>query len=126
MEHIKRFNEELSINDPENFDSEDVSRSLSDWWIDCNESLPKHNQLVVTYAPESQMTKVNICEFKKGISKKEREQMGGTERARTIKACDEEGNNRKPYCFKVSGGPGQYFGQEVTHWMPLPSDPDTI
>jgi hypothetical protein len=132
MKHIKKFNEELSVDNPENFDSEEVSMSLSDWWISCDDALPKHNQLVVTYAPESQMSKVNICEFKKGISKEERKQMSGgyayvdTERARRIKVGDEDGNNRKPYCFKVSGGPGQYFGQEVTHWMPLPSDPGTI
>ena len=123
MKQIKKFNELLSNED---FNSEDISMSLSDWWISCDEVLPKNHQVVIIYSPSSQMGKVNICEFKKGISKEERKQMGGTERARTTKTGDEEGNNRKPYCFKVSGGPGQYFGQEVTHWMPLPSDPGTI
>ena len=125
MKHLRRFNEELSIDDPENFDSEDISRSLADWWISCEEALPKPNQVVIVYAKESQMADYSICTFLKGISSEERKQMAGTERALTFKAADEHSNNRKPYCWKKFG-PGTYFGQDVTHWMPLPSAPDTI
>lgn len=125
MKYLKRFNEELSIEDPENFDSEDISRSLADWWISCEEALPKPDQIVIVYAKESQMFDYGICTFQKGISMEEREQMDGTQRALTFKAADEYNNNRKPYCWKKFG-PGTYFGQDVTHWMPLPSAPDTI
>ena len=125
MKHIRKFNEELSIDDPENFDSEDISRSLADWWISCEEALPKPNQVVIVYAKESQMADYSICTFEKGISMEERRQMDGTERALRFKAADEHSNNRKPYCWRKFG-PGTYFGQEVTHWMPLPSAPDTI
>lgn len=126
MKYLKRFNEELSIDDTENFDSEDISRSLADWWISCEETLPKPNQVVIVYAKESQMADYSICTFEKGISMKERTQMAGTQRALIIKAADEHDNNRKPYCWKRKLSPGSYFGQDVTHWMPLPSAPDTI
>lgn len=131
MKHIRKFNEELSIDDPESFDSEDVSRSLADWWISCEEALPKPNQVVIVYAKESQMADYSICTFQKGISIEERKQMAGSDsnillqRSLTYTASDEHNNNRKPYCWKKFG-PGTYFGQEVTHWMPLPSAPDTI
>jgi hypothetical protein len=125
MKHIRKFNEELSIDDPENFDSEDISRSLADWWISCEEALPKPNQVVIVYAKESQMADYSICTFEKGISMEERRQMAGTERALRFKAADEHGNNTNPYCWRKFG-PGTYFGQDVTHWMPLPSAPDTI
>jgi len=123
MKQIKKFNELLSNED---FNSEDISMSLSDWWISCDEVLPKNHQVVIVYSPSSQMGKVNICEFAKGITKEERKQMGGSDRARSIKPSDEHGSNERPYYFKVHKGPGSYFGQEVTHWMPLPSDPGTI
>ena len=123
MKHIKNFieiNEEFTLED-----SEDISISLAGWWIPCSELLPENRQLVIIYSPKSQMGKKNICQFHKGISKKEREEMGGSERARTVEFGDEDGNNMKPYAFKVYKGPGQYFGQEVTHWMPLPADPNS-
>ena len=126
MKHLRKFNEELSIDNPETFDSQEVSDSLSDWWIDCNEALPKPNQVVIVYAPKSQMYSFCVCKFEKGISTEERKQLAGTERALTFKASDEHSNNRKPYCWSKAGGPGTYFGQDVTHWMPLPSDPETI
>lgn len=123
MKHIRRFNEELSVDDT--FDSEEISSSLADWWISCEDHLPKPNQDVIVYVPKSQMQDYSICTFLKGISLEERKEMNGNERARTIKDADESGNNKKPYCWKRRG-PGTYFGQEVTHWMPLPSKPGTF
>lgn len=38
--------------------------------------------------------------------------------------ADEHGNNRKPYCWIANGGPMTWFGQEVSHWMPLPERPN--
>lgn len=125
MKHIRRFNEELSIEDLENFDLDDISRSLADWWISCDQALPKPDQDVIVYAPESQIANYSICTFEKGISMEERKQMTGTQRALTFKAADEHSNNRKPYCWRKFG-PGTYFGQDVTHWMPLPSEPGSI
>ena len=123
MKYIKMFtqiNEEFTLED-----SEDISISLAGWWIPLSELTPEHKQLIIVYAPNSQMNKVNICQFLKGISKEERQEMSGSERARTIQFGDEDGNNKRPYAFKVHMGPGQYFGQEVTHWMPLPAKPNS-
>ena len=123
MKHIKKFtqiNEEFTLED-----SEDISISLAGWWIPCSELTPENKQIVIVYAPKSQMSKVGICQFLKGISKEERQSMSGSERARTVKFGDEDGNNKRPYAFKVHMGPGQYFGQEVTHWMPLPAEPNS-
>ena len=44
-------------------------------------------------------------------------------RSNLYKACDVHGNNRVPYCWNANGGPMEWFGQNVTHWMPLPEPP---
>lgn len=110
----------------EEFETDDISQSLSDWWISCDEQLPENGQLVIIFAPKAQMSKINICRFKRGISAKEREELrlSGDERGRTFDGADEHANNRKPYKWDVQG-PGSYFGQEVTHWMPIPDSPDS-
>ena len=72
------------------------------------------------------MSKINICRFERGISAKEREELklSGDERWRSYSGSDEHDNNRKPYKWDVQG-PGSYFGQDVTHWMPIPDSPDS-
>lgn len=119
-----RYHNESKVN--EEFETDDISQSLSDWWIACDEQLPEDRQLVITYSPKSQMSKINICTFEKGISKTEREELklSGDERHLRYSGADEDGNNRRPYRWKVQG-PGSYFGQEVTHWMPIPDSPDS-
>ena len=42
-----------------------------------------------------------------------------------IEAGDEYSNNKRPYRWIVSNGPGSFFGQEVTHWLPIPEKPDS-
>jgi len=118
------YNNESKVN--EEFETDDISQSLSDWWISCNEQLPENRQLVIIYAPKAQMSKINICTFEKGISKTEREELklSGDERHLRYSGADEDGNNRRPYRWKVQG-PGSYFGQDVTHWMPIPHSPDS-
>jgi len=118
------YNESYKVN--EEFETDDISQSLSDWWISCDEQLPENEQLVIIYAPKSQMYKINTCRFDKGISAKEREELrlAGDERWRIFNGADEHTNNRKPYRWKVQG-PGSYFGQDVTHWMPIPDFPDS-
>ena len=118
------YHNESKIN--EEFETDDISQSLSDWWISCDEQLPENRQLVIIYAPKAQMSKINICRFEKGISAKEREELRllGDERGRAFSGADEHANNRKPYKWNVQG-PGSYFGQDVTHWMPIPDSPDS-
>jgi hypothetical protein len=124
-----KFQDDVYYNESrinEEFETDDISHSLSDWWISCDDQLPEDRQLVTIYSPKSQMSKINICIFKKGISKKEREELklAGDERGITYTGSDEHANNRKPYEWDVQG-PGSYFGQDVTHWMPIPSSPDS-
>jgi hypothetical protein len=118
------YHNESKVN--EEFETDDISQSLSDWWISCDEQLPENRQLVIIYAPKAQMSKINICRFEKGISAKEREELRllGDERGRSFSGADEHSNNRKPYKWDVQG-PGSYFGQDVTHWMPIPDSPDS-
>ena len=118
------YHNESKVN--EEFETDNISQSLSDWWISCDEQLPENNQKVIIYSPKSQMPKINICRFEKGISAKEREELKltGDERWRTFSGADEHANNRKPYKWDVQG-PGHYFGQDVTHWMPIPDSPDS-
>ena len=118
------YHNESKVN--EEFETDDISQSLSDWWISCDEQLPENRQLVIIYAPKAQMSKINICRFEKGISAKEREELRllGDERGRAFSGADEHANNRKPYKWDVQG-PGSYFGQDVTHWMPIPDSPDS-
>lgn len=118
MKNVKLFEE---------FETDDISQSLSDWWISCDEQLPENRQLVIIYAPKSQMSKINICTFEKGISKKEREELklSGDERHLRYCGADEYANNRKAYKWDVQG-PGSYFGQDVSHWMPIPDSPDAF
>jgi hypothetical protein len=124
-EHEEGEYNESKVN--EEFETDDISQSLSDWWITCEEQLPENDQKVIIYAPKSQMPKINICTFVKGISKKEREELklSGDERHLSYYGADEYANNRKPYNWKAQG-PGSYFGQEVTHWMPIPDSPDSF
>ena len=125
-----KFQDDVYYNESrinEEFETDDISHSLSDWWILCDERLPENDQKVIIFAPKAQMPKINICIFKKGISKKEREELrlAGDERGITFTESDEHANNEKPYNWKVDG-PGSYFGQHVTHWMPIPDSPDAF
>jgi hypothetical protein len=125
------YNESYKVN--EEFETDDISQSLSDWWISCDEQLPENRQLVIIYAPKAHMSKINICRFERGISAKEREELrlSGDEnlvaRGRAYSGADEHANNRKPYKWDVQGKRvhGSYFGQDVTHWMPIPDSPDS-
>ena len=118
------YNESYKVN--EEFKTDDISIGLADFWIPVEEQLPENRQLVIIYAPKSHMSKINICRFEMGISAKEREELklAGDERGITFTGADQHANNRKPYKWEVQG-PGSYFGQDVTHWMPIPHSPDS-
>ena len=118
MKHLRKFNED--------FETDAISQSLSDWWIPCVEKLPEKDQQVIIYTTIKGKS-INICTFKRGISAKEREELklSGDKRGITFTGADEYSGNRKPYNWDVVYGPGSYFGQDVTHWMPIPDSPDS-
>lgn len=106
-------------------------------WIPVTERLPEENEYVMIWCGECQ-----IARIEKGISEEQRKAMKRGElddpcetgwtlssgyftlkRSQSYKACDEQGNNRVPYCWYANGGPMKWFGQEVTHWAYLPQPP---
>ena len=101
-------------------------------WIPVTERLPKENVYVLVWCGE-----VKIARIIRGISKEERIKMQeGTiddpvsygwnlssgyfkvKRSESYRACDENGNNKVPYCWDCIYG--EMFGQDVKAWMPLP------
>lgn len=118
---FKVFNESIDKEDFKMFDEEDISNSISDWWISIDEQLPSENKYVLVYTRDGD---IDVAMIEIGISKKEREILKekGDDRARRYKFPDEEGNNQKPYRWSTNG-PVDYFGQEVLYWMPLPAPP---
>jgi hypothetical protein len=119
MKHLKKYNEVLTSSDLESFDVEEISLSLSEYWIPCDVVLPENGQKVIVYGPSSQM---RIAQFEKGISLAERNALpNDSERAKKWSGADEHNNNKKPYRWNIH--PGSYFGQDVTHWLPIPAKP---
>ena len=102
-------------------------------WIPCSERLPKENVYVLVWCGE-----VRIARIIRGISKEQRIKMQeGTiddpvsygwnlsngyfkvKRSESYRTCDENGNNKAPYCWDCIYG--EMFGQDVKAWMPLPA-----
>lgn len=77
-------------------------------WIAVNECLPEPNQRVIAYVHED-ATQIII----------------GSKRIRVVAVNFVTdfigGNNHKPYAWE--DGPMKWFGQDVTHWMPVPESP---
>ena len=111
--------------------------TLPPQWISVEDRLPEENEYVMIWCGECQ-----IARIEKGISEEQRNAMKRGElddpyetgwtlssgyftlkRSQSYKACDEQGNNRVPYCWYANGGPMKWFGQEVTHWAYLPQPP---
>lgn len=105
-------------------------------WIPVTERLPEEGEYVFVLVGGGSP---QVARLSKGISMAEREQMirgeipdpveygwnyrdgvTFTKRSRVIKSCDEDGNNLVPYRWFANGGLMQWFGQDVTHWMPIP------
>ena len=107
-------------------------------WIPVtDDSLPDEGEEVLVYDGCYRIAKIE-----RGISVNERERMKRGEipdpeewgwnvaegyfcvkRSEAYKACDEQGNNEKPYCWRADNGRGTLFGQNVKYWMPLPEPP---
>lgn len=101
-------------------------------WIPVTEKLPEENIRVLVWCGE-----VKIARIIRGISKEQRVKMQeGTiddpvsygwnlsngyfeiKRSESYRTCDENGNNKVPYCWDCIYG--EMFGQDVKAWMPLP------
>lgn len=106
-------------------------------WISVEERLPEENEVVLIWVGN-----VQVARIVKGITEEEREKMKSGElpnpieicwslstgcvemrRNEQYRSCDVFGNNLVPYSWKAAGGPMEWFGQNVSHWMPLPEPP---
>lgn len=90
-------------------------------WISVEDRLPDDNQDVLIYDGNALQWKpsVSVATFSKGRTKEELRK-GGYLR---ISCSDEDGNNKKPYCWRCTHSHMIWFGQYVTHWKPLPEPP---
>jgi len=102
-------------------------------WISTKDQLPEPGKYVFakhnrgTWSDRTDQENVNtvVVKLVRGISMEEREQMKDTERSRVYKSEDEHGNNLVPYYWN-SFGPDSFFGQDITHWMPIPPLSDVV
>ena len=106
-------------------------------WISVDERLPEENVYVLIAVGNS----IQVARIIKGISEEKREKMKNGElpdpeescfaadkiitlrRSQLYRSGDVWGNNLVPYYWKANGGPMEWFGQNITHWMPLPEPP---
>ena len=96
-------------------------------WISVKDKLPEENKYVLIYVPNKPWRDsedniglfFRVAKFIKGISKEERKKTGNI----YYRFCDEHGNKLKPYAWDEFGT-SCHFGQDVTHWMPLPEAPE--
>lgn len=107
-------------------------------WRRTRDELPEDGQIVLIFDGS-----INVAKFERGISIEEREKMKRGEienpthtawtlsdgcfevkRSDSFEGADEWGNNKVPYCWNAPAGPISWFGQEVSHWMPLPEHPE--
>jgi len=115
-------------------------------WISVKDKLPEPNKYVFIRHcltnwkdPDHQSgVQYDVAKFVRGISLEERKLMKEGklpsskssgwclsdgwkehERWQIYRSEDEHGNNSVPYDWETFG-PMKYFGQDVTHWMPIP------
>jgi hypothetical protein len=94
-------------------------------WIKTSDQLPPEGKYVLcrhnrgTWHDPSDQDNVNcvVLKMKKGISMEERKNMKSV-RGLEYHAEDEFGNNKVPYSFKEFGS-DNFYGQTITHWMPI-------
>ena len=81
-------------------------------WISCDEQLPDENEFILGYCgPYNEIQKsAPHCDVVR------------LTRLQTPESSYSS-NNKKDYEWKTFG-PKTYFGQEISHWMPLPQVPN--
>lgn len=98
-------------------------------WISTKDKLPEEGKYVLarhnrgTWVDEDDPENVNcvVVKLRRGISIIERTALpDNDERKKCYTSDDEYGNNLVPYSFHQFG-PDHYFGQQITHWMPIPA-----
>jgi len=116
-------------------------------WINTKDKLPEEGKYVLarhnrgTWHDNTDQVNVNcvVVKLVRGISVEEREKRKKgelpqtfekswslsdgwreIERSQVYKAEDEAGNNQVPYNWQMFG-PDSFFGQTITHWMPIDS-----
>lgn len=95
---------------------------------DTNQQLPNDNEYVLAYFPNRPWTSPNtqqhkwvVVQFRKGLSKLERNLLANDNpRKKTYSFGDEEGNNLVPYKWDTFGT-SSFFGQEASCWCHLPN-----
>ena len=90
-------------------------------WISVKDRLPEDGEILLIYDGDAYQWKPeqSVAKFVKGKSKEQLKAEG----YKTICSADEDGNNKKPYKWVSTNSPMSWFGQMVTHWMPLPHPP---
>ena len=108
-------------------------------WISVKNKLPEEGEYVLILMG----SEIEIARIEKGISQEEREKMKSGElpdteefgyipgrepffvrRSDAIKGCDQWGNNSVPYKWYARSRPMEWWGQRVSHWMPLTDLPE--
>jgi hypothetical protein len=96
---------------------------MSEWIPTKSRNLPQDGDVVLiktnctnVRGRRNQLLQYHVATFCLGRSTSEVESSG------VIRFADEHGNNLRPYRWS-GDGPCAWFGQEVTHWMPLPEPP---
>ena len=96
-------------------------------WISTKDKLPEEGKYVLarlnlsTLIDRGDSENVNcvVVKLVKGISKAERKSLPDDDsRKRVYISADEHGNNLVPYNWEMFG-PDSFFGQTITHWMPI-------
>jgi hypothetical protein len=114
-------------------------------WISTKDHLPEEGKYVLarhnrgTWHDSTDQENVNcvVVKLKRGISEDQRTKMKKGElsdpiiprisncgavnflRSSIYSKEDEHDNNLVPYCW-IQFGPDDFFGQTITHWMPIP------
>ena len=100
-------------------------------WISVKDKMPEQDKYVVVrhakgnWRDDRDQANVScvVAKMVTGLSLKDRAKLDPTsDRAKSIRCADEWGNNKVPYKFDTFGL-SSFFGQDITHWMPLPEPP---
>lgn len=102
-------------------------------WISVKDALPEDDVPVLVVVDSVFTAKhITVAYIKKGITIEQRERMKRGDfsdqgcypgREYDFYGADQWANNKVPYKWYVCRTHKTWFGQDVTHWMPLPELP---